>query len=1231
MKLYKFIDDNIYNCFNVICSSVHKNKIKLFLDANVSELIIPNGKHTVEIGPRTRSLAPWSSNVMSIAKKSGISIKSIIKSIIYVTDETAISIFSKNHDKMTEQIYNGNNTISYFKRINLKKTKENPKLEEYLSEINDYYGLSLTIYDIDYIKKNYYSWKDPLFAIFDISQSNSEHCRHHFFRGNLIINNLSISESLFDLVKKPLEKNKNNSLVAFCDNSSVIKGYSSNILVRNYNNSYKMKETNLDFLLTAETHNFPTGISPFSGAATGIGGRIRDVQATGKGGLCVCGSAGYCVGDIYGDEANYPKNMANPLEILIDASNGASDYGNKFGEPIILGFTYSFKSNTEPRIEWIKPIMFTSGLGMIQNEHVIKNKPLNSMSICKIGGPVYKIGLGGSSASSRISSNELDYISVQRDDAEMEQKMDKVIRTCIELGEKNPIESIHDQGAGGNGNVLKEIIEDKGAIIDIGKLKMGEKGLDDIEIWLSEYQESNAILVKDKNIRLVQDICEREYVNLDIVGKIKDNGLIIKNNEKSILDNYEFQKNIPKRNYHLEKTINHHKSHYHKYQIDHHKYQIDYESNQDDLERNICYNLEKVLKNIAVGSKRFLTNKVDRSVTGLIAQQQCVGPLHTPLSNFGLISQSHFKDKSGYFRGCATSIGCQPLAGLSSPKSLSHKSVAEMLTNLMWVVIEDFGNIKCSANWMWPSPNTDPKEGYKMYMAVKELSDLLIDLGIAIDGGKDSLSMAVKFKNEMVKSPGTLVLTSYVDCPNIYEKVTPDIKSNNSILLFVDLSEKHLAMGGSILEHVYDFHDESPLIRDIDKLKTTFIIVQNLIKNKLIISGHDKSDGGLIVTLLEMAFSGNKGLEMAIPNSKKNDIDYINRFLFNEEIGVVLECLDKNQDKIIEMFQSRDIKTFQIAKTVGNNKISIKYRNQIIYENSMTKLRWFWESSSYNLEKKQCELKCVEKEKLVYQNYNIPYYFVPFRQNWVIPKRKFTVGILREEGTNSEKELASAFYHAGFNVVDINTFDLLNDRITLDKLNGIGFAGGFSFSDVLGSGKGWYNVIRFNDKIKKQFDNFYERKDTFSIGICNGCQLMSYLGWVEGNLVDNNSGRFESRFSTLKVTCSKNIFLKNMDNLVFGMWVAHGEGKFIKPKNTCLQYVDFNNNPTEEYPYNPNGSHEGTAAVGSNNNRHLAIMPHPERSFLKWQIPWSDVKINTDFSPWFKMFLNVRNWLEHGF
>jgi phosphoribosylformylglycinamidine synthase len=1202
LKLYKKIDENIFIKYSINYLNDCKNKNKLFslFQTNLQKLKHP--KNLIEFEIKTISkITPWVSNIMKICEKSNYKfIKNISKSYVYLVKDyqEGVKLFYQNHDRMTER-YSENYDI------------ENTSFEEENLDINyldKKYGLSLTDIDKTYFTENLKNISNPLFVLLDLSQSNSEHCRHHFFNGKIYLDGIDTGKTLFELVKQPLsnKKNKDFSLVAFSDNSSVIEGYS----VTNYfpfsKNIYTPEKIKYNFVLTAETHNFPTGIAPFQGAATGIGGRIRDVQATGIGAIPICSVAGYSVGDIHADVIEYPDNMAKPRDILLKASDGSSDYGNKFGEPIVLGFTRSFRNDERQRIEWVKPIMFSAGLGLIRDEHNYKKEIKEGMLICKIGGPAYKIGLGGGSASSRISdkkNSELDFSAVQRDDPEMEQKMNKVLRHFSYMGNENPIISIHDQGAGGNGNVLKEIIEDKGAIIDIGKITLGDTTMNDIEIWLSEYQESNAILIKENKLSIVQQICDRENVQLDIVGHITGNGkLDIYNGDKCIIKDYPMNINKDKREY-FGKTK-----------------EFMYEEFKCHKTFEEC--LDLVLNDIAVSSKRFLTNKVDRSVTGLIAQQQCVGPIHTPLSNYAIFASS-FLDKCG----CATSVGEQPISGMVSPISMVQKTFCEMITNLMFVVIDDVEKISCSANWMWPCPNKYPEETYKMYIAMKELSDICQEFGVIIDGGKDSLSMAVKYNENIIKCPGTLVLTSYACCQDIEMKVTPELKRAGNKLYYIDLSDGEMNMGGSILSSkIGKLYTEPVCFENFKLLKDTFILVQNLIREGKIVSGHDKSDGGLITTILEMAFAGNLGLKINL------DENNIIKYLFNEEIGIVVE----SEYDLMHLAYNNKFFIKEIGEVIFENSIIIKNKEEIILRNKMTRLRKLWEHQSYELEKLQCSEVLATDEYLSLWKYQNPKYNILERHRILngldkLTGRNYNIGIIREEGSNGDYEMSCAFTLGRNIVTDINTYDLINDPGLLDEFEILVFVGGFSFADVLGSSQGWYNVIKNNKSVWRQFDRFYKRKNTYSLGVCNGCQLMVKLGWLgEGIKMEKNlSGRFESRYPSVKVEKNNTLFLKNLDELVCGIWSAHGEGRFVieedklremeENNQIVMRYVDYNMKTTERYPYNPNGSKYGIAGICSKDGRHLAMMPHPERSFKRFQMPWYPCKIE-EYTPWFNIF-----------
>ncbi len=1064
------------------------------------------------------------------------------------------------------------------------------------------------------------------------------------------------------MIKKPLDAHPNNSIIAFKDNSSSIRGYSIETIVPEHpgqSSLFTISASRYDPIFTAETHNFPSGVAPFPGAETGTGGRIRDVQATGRGGLVIAGTAAYCVGNLmvpgydlpWEDKSfEYPENLASPLEIEIQASNGASDYGNKFGEPVIQGYTRSFgmRLNSGERYEWIKPIMFTAGVGQMDSGHIEKGAPNTGMLVVKIGGPAYRIGIGGGAASSMIQGEniaELDFNAVQRGDAEMEQKMNRALRTCIELGEANPVISIHDQGAGGNCNVVKEIIYPAGAKIEVRKIQLGDNTLSVLEIWGAEYQEQNALLIEQNSIDIFENICNREKVPFAVIGRISGDGRIVLYDEKddSTPVNLDLEKvlgDMPQKTFTLDRL---------------HTQATPLQLPEDITIKSA---LERVLRLVSVGSKRFLTNKVDRSVTGLIARQQCCGPLQLTVADVAVVAQSHLG-----LTGAAISIGEQPLKTLLDPAAMARMSVGEAITNIVWARLSAFEDIKCSGNWMWAAKL--PGEGALLYDAAVALSNMLTDLGIAIDGGKDSLSMAtqVRSKNgtsETVKSPGTLVISAYATCPDITKVITPDIKlPGNSKLMYIDLGEGKNRMGGTALAQVFNqTGDESPDVNDPLQLKKAFTAIQTLIENDLILSGHDRSDGGLITTLLEMAFAGNCGMEITTGvrgNGSEVMGEDIIAELFCEELGLVIEYLPDHEAQISSLLQELNVPYQIVGKTHTDTNIKVTVNENVVLDEKMIALRNIWEETSYELEKLQADPACAEEERKNIFDRKGPDYrlrFTPEDTPDVIIKsdKKHKVAIIREEGSNSDREMTSAFYRAGFETWDVAMTDFLEDRIRLSDFRGVAFVGGFSYADVLDSAKGWAGVIRFNEKIWDEFQNFYKRPDTFSLGVCNGCQLMALLGWIpwqgiEDNIqprfIHNRSGRFESRFSSVKILSSPSLMLKGMEDSVLGIWVAHGEGRAYFPDRDILKkinddnlapirYVDDNNEITTHYPFNPNGSENGIASLCSPDGRHLAIMPHPERTFLKWHWPWMPEKWKQDLdtSPWLKMFQNAREWCE---
>jgi phosphoribosylformylglycinamidine synthase len=1231
-----------------------------------------------EVGPRMNFSTAWSTNAVSICNACGLSkIKRLERSRRYLLVGNADIFLSENgansflglvHDRMTECVYPSPLTC-FETGIVPKPPYYVPLIEEgktALEAINRSMGLGLDDWDVDF----YYNLfvndikRNPTdVECFDLSQSNSEHSRHWFFGGRLVIDGAEAQRTLMQIVKEPYKRNPNNSVIAFHDNSSAIRGYRIKALMpENPGMPSSMLETDVEnhILLTAETHNFPSGVAPFPGAETGTGGRIRDVHATGRGSHVVAGTAAYCVGNlnIPGYELPwenrdyiYPSNLASPLRIEIEASNGASDYGNKFGEPLIQGFTRSFGLTLPDgeRREWIKPIMFTAGVGQINAGHITKEEPLIGMVVVKLGGPAYRIGMGGGAASSMIQGEnveELDFNAVQRGDAEMEQKVNRVIRACVELDDRNPIRSIHDQGAGGNCNVVKEIVYPAGGRINLRAIQLGDRTLSVLEIWGAEYQEQDALLIYKEMEPLFRSLCEREKVPYAVIGDITGDGRIVLFDSEAHegikapvdLDLSKVLGDMPRKTFDLRRNSLTRKP-------------------LELPEITVREALDRVLRLLSVGSKRFLTSKVDRSVTGLIARQQCAGPLQLTVSDVAVVAQSHLG-----ISGAAIAIGEQPIKSLINPAAMARLSVGEALTNMVWAKISALEDIRCSGNWMW-APKLEG-EGAGMYDAALAMSSIMIDLGIALDGGKDSLSMAARVahpsgKNELVKSPGTLVISAYATCPDVNLVITPDIKrAGSSRLLYVDLGAGQYRLGGSSFAHCYgQVGAVSPDVDDTGLLKRAFNAMQELIAQGLIISGHDCSDGGLITALLEMAFAGNCGLDIRIQQPGTGNEQSAISILFAEELGLVAEYAARDEQSVAAVFEKFNVPVSFIGSTLLDKRVFISIGENKLLDEDMRVLRDIWEETSHRLDLLQANPDCVKQEKLAVYDRQGPAYALSFSVEPTSEKvlkheKKPLVAIIREEGSNSDREMAASFYTAGFEPWDVTMTDMLAGRITLDRFRGLALVGGFSYADVMDSAKGWAGAIRFNKVLSEQFETFYQRQNTFSLGVCNGCQLMALLGWVpwrgisdgiQPRFIHNISGRFESRFVTVRIDASPAIMLKGMEGSVLGVWVSHGEGHAHFPDQSIhrdilsrglapVRYTDDSGTATEVYPFNPNGSPDGIAALCSPDGRHFAIMPHPERTSMKWNWGWmpEGMKKSLQVSPWLRMFQNAREWCDAG-
>uniref|UniRef100_A0A4W4FS79 Phosphoribosylformylglycinamidine synthase n=1 Tax=Electrophorus electricus TaxID=8005 RepID=A0A4W4FS79_ELEEL len=1229
------------------------------------------GESLAEIGPRLNFSTAWSTNTVSICQSAGLGMVSRVelsRRHLIKKDTEMEKLIGLLYDSMTECVY-PQPIASFSVDVRLQDVFEVDILGEgraALERANNELGLAFDSWDLDYYTAMFQRVKRNPTSVecFDLAQSNSEHSRHWFFRGRMLIDGQEQDDTLFSLIMGTQQHSNQNNVIKFCDNSSGIKGMELECIFPTdpaHASCYETRRTTRHVIFTAETHNFPTGVAPFSGATTGTGGRIRDVQSAGQGGHVIAGTAGYCFGNLHipgfplaWEEPGweYPLSFALPLQVAIEASDGASDYGNKFGEPVLAGFARSFGmrlANGERR-EWIKPIMFSGGIGSIEDKHVKKEGVEPGMEVVKIGGPAYRIGVGGGAASSvqvqGDNSSERDLGAVQRGDPEMEQKMNRALRACLERAAGNPICSIHDQGAGGNGNVLKELSEPAGAVIFASKFKRGDPTLSILEVWGAEYQESNALLLRPSDRSFLERVCQREKCPVEFVGKITGDGKIVLVDD---LSNQVASGRCPV-DLELEWVLG---------KMPQKVFVLDRETPSLlslSLPPGLCVlaALERVLRLPSVASKRYLTNKVDRSVTGLVAQQQCVGPLHTPLADVAVVALSPFS-----LQGSATAIGEQPIKGLVSPAAGARMAVGEALTNLVFAQVTALKDVKCSGNWMWAAKL--PGEGLCLWEACEAMCKVMGQLGVAVDGGKDSLSMAARVGGETVKAPGSLVISVYAVCPDITATVTPDLDDPNGkgVLLYVPVIAGKHRLGGSALAQCYgQLGDRSPDLEHPDLLSACFNATQTLIQDRLLSAGHDVSDGGLISCLLEMAFAGNRGLEVDLPFAGTGVMEA----LFSEELGLVVEVCESDVGSVCQRYVQAGLLCHTIGTTQGfgpDATVRVSLCGQEVLNERLPTLRAIWESTSFQLERLQANPCCVQQEEEGLATRTQPFLRLTFdpAQAPIVKELgagKPRVAVVREEGSNGDREMAAPLFVAGFEVWDVTMQDLCSGSMTLDPFRAVVFVGGFSYADVLGSAKGWAAVVTFNLRARKEFERFRHRDDTLSLGVCNGCQLMALLGWVGGTsdgggvylssdvtLAQNKSGRFESRFVSVAILPSPAVMLDGMEGSALGVWVAHGEGllQFRSPaaQNVLLsaslaplRYVDDSGTPTETYPMNPNGSALGIAGICSPNGRHLAMMPHPERAVLGWQWAWAPgpLRASLEPSPWLRMFQNAAAWCQ---
>ena len=1199
------------------------------------------------IGPRREMITPWSTNAVEITQNMAIHGISRIEEYFPVADEKA------EHDPMLQRMYKGLDQDIF--TINMKPAPI--QSIENLEEYNEQEGLALSPEEIEYLHdvEKQLGRKLTDSEVFGFAQINSEHCRHKIFGGTFIIDGEKKESSLFQMIKKTTQENPHKIISAYKDNVAFAQGpVVEQFAPQDHSTSdyFVIRDIESVISIKAETHNFPTTVEPFNGASTGTGGEIRDRMGGGVGSWPIAGTAVYMtayprLNEEFTLHSSLPPRKwlyQTPEQILIKASNGASDFGNKFGQPLICGSVLTFEhkedngiqtTDNSPSYAYDKVIMLAGGVGYGTKRDCLKKEPQKGNKIVVVGGDNYRIGLGGGSVSSvetgRYSSG-IELNAVQRANPEMQKRANNLVRALCEE-EVNPVVSIHDHGSAGHVNCLSELVEECGGHIDMTKLPIGDPTLSAKEIIANESQERMGLLIDEKHIDHVRQIAERERAPLYVVGETTGDAHFSFEQGDGVRP---FDLEVSQMFGHSPKTIMRDNTVECKYE------NVDYpgkSGNSGISGEQIKEYLEKVLQLEAVACKDWLTNKVDRSVTGKVARQQCQGELQLPLSDCGVVALDYRGEK-----GIATALGHAPQAALADPAAGSVLSVAESLTNIVWAPLEEgLDSVSLSANWMWPC-RAQEGEDARLYTAVKALSDFCCELQINVPTGKDSLSMTQKYPNgEKIISPGTVIVTSGGQVSDIKKVVSPVIQNVPSTLYHIDFSFDELRLGGSAFAQSQNrVGSDVPTVKDSEYFRDCFNAIQTLVRKGLILAGHDISAGGLITTLLEMTFANTKGgLNISLDKIKTDDLVKI---LFAENPGVVIQVANDKRSEVKKFLEDEGIGYVNIGEPVEGRTLAIQKNGQTL-NLDIDALRDVWYRTSFLLDRKQ---SFNGKAKERYQNYKqqplewnmLPNFTGKLSQYGLNPDRREKSGIraaiIREKGTNGEREMAYMLYLAGFDVKDVMMTDLITGRETLDDINFIVFCGGFSNSDVLGSAKGWAGAFLYNPKAKEALDRFYARKDTLSLGVCNGCQLMVELGLVGSNkpenkarMLHNDSHKFESGFVGLTVQPNQSVLMSSLSGSKLGIWVAHGEGKFSLPGkeedyNIVLKYS------YEGYPANPNGSDFSAAGICSADGRHLAMMPHLERAFFPWQCGYypADRKEQDQVTPWIEAFVNARHWVE---
>ena len=1223
------------------------------------------GLHLFLVTPRLGTISPWASKATNIAENCGLEGIERIERGMAVWLEGTLTDGQKQqwaallHDRMTESVLTDIDAAAQlFHHIQSETFSSVDVLgggKEALVKANTEMGLALSADEIDYLVENYQALnRNPSdVELMMFAQANSEHCRHKIFNADFILNGEKQPKSLFGMIRDTHNAHPEGTVVAYKDNSSVIEGAKTERFYPNAaeNQGYRFHEEDTHIIMKVETHNHPTAIAPFAGAATGAGGEIRDEGATGKGSRPKAGLTGFTVSNLnipgleqpWEQAYGKPGHIASPLDIMIEGPIGGAAFNNEFGRPNLLGYFRTFEEKFDGQVRgYHKPIMIAGGLGSIQAQQTHKDEIPEGALLIQLGGPGMLIGLGGGAASSmNTGTNDasLDFNSVQRGNPEIERRAQEVIDRCWQLGDKNPIISIHDVGAGGLSNAFPELVNDagRGAVFKLREVPLEEHGLNPLQIWCNESQERYVLSILEKDLETFRAICERERCPFAVVGTATDDGHLKVRDDLFSNNPVDLPLNVllgkPPKTTRTDKTVTPSEKPFNAGNID------------------ITEAAYRVLRLPTVAAKNFLITIGDRSVGGMTHRDQMVGKYQTPVADCAVTMMGF-----NTYRGEAMSMGEKPTVALFDAPASGRMCVGEAITNIAAVNIGDIGNIKLSANWMAACGNEGEDE--KLYRTVEAVSKACQALDLSIPVGKDSLSMKTVWQDgeekKSVVSPLSLIISAFAPVEDVRKTVTPELKNvEDSVLLFIDLGFGKARMGGSAFGQVYNnMTGDAPDLDDTGRLKGFYNVIQQLVAEDKLLAYHDRSDGGLFATLVEMAFAARCGLNVDLTSLVANQADVNEasiRALFNEELGAVIQIAKQDVAAVEALFKEADLALHTVATIGTDEKIVIRNQTGIVLEQTRADLQRAWQETSHAIQRLRDNPACADSEfALIGDNERSALFAdvkfdvnediaAPFINSGAKPK----IAILREQGVNGQIEMAAAFTRAGFDAYDVHMSDLMAGRVHLADFKMLAACGGFSYGDVLGAGEGWAKSILFHPALRDQFAAFFADPNTLTLGVCNGCQMVSNLAEIIPGAETwpkfkrNLSEQFEARLSMVHVPKSASLILNEMQGSSLPVVVSHGEGRadfalhggnISADLGIALQYVDGQNQVTQTYPLNPNGSPQGIAGVTNADGRVTIMMPHPERVYRAAQMSWKPEDW-TELSGWYRLFAGARKAL----